>query len=67
MVGGIVGRIGLRRRRTSRRQQSNVVWGGGFVRVGYYVLLIVVGVECGDGIMRAYRGTEENVAIEYNV
>ena len=35
------------------------------VRVGYYVLLLVVAMKYGEGIAKAYRGVNEDVAIEY--
>ena len=41
--------------------------GGGPVRVGYCVNLLVVGVECGGGIAREYRGAIEDVANECGV
>jgi len=34
------------------------------VRVGYCLLLLVVAIESGDGIERAYRRANEDVAIE---
>jgi len=37
------------------------------VRVGYCVSQVDVDVECGDDIVRAYRGANEDVAIECSV
>ena len=36
-------------------------------RVGYFVELIVVDMECGEEIVRAYRGLNEDVAVECGV
>ena len=34
-----------------------------FVRVRYYVSQVVVDMECGDRVVRAYRGANEDVAM----
>ena len=41
-------------------------WGGGgdFVRVDYGVSTLVVAMECAEEVVGAYRGVNEDVAIE---
>jgi len=59
------------KRRAVRRRRGNCIFaalstrGRRSVRVGYCVLLIVVAMECGVGIARAYRDVKEDVLINY--
>ena len=39
-------------------------WGKMFVRLSYRALLLVVDMECEEEIARAYRGDNDDVAIE---
>ena len=58
--------VNLARSDNKTNHEKVIAFGRCSVRVGYCVSQVVVDIECGDGIVKAYRGANDDVAIEYS-